>query len=92
MNGSNQALEPYRDSRRMAAGSQDSGHVPIGRAFALVGDHWVAERGASRDSDYLWDDPDESDGLTGHDPGSAQVAEQGYEPESAGEFDYLTSV
>ena len=49
----------------MAAGSQDSGHVPIGRAFALVGDHWVAERGASRDSDYLWDDPDESDGWTG---------------------------
>ena len=43
-------------------------------------------------SDYLWDDPDESDGWTGNDPGSAQVAEQGYEPESAGEFDYLTSV
>ena len=40
----------------------------------------------------LWDDPDESDGWTGHHPGSAQVAEQGYEPESAGEFDYLTSV
>ena len=40
----------------------------------------------------LWDDPDESDGWTGHDPGSVQVAEQGYEPESAGEFDYLTSV
>ncbi len=92
VNGSNQALELYRGSRRMAAGSQDSALFRSAARLPWWGHHWVAERGASGDSDYLWDDPDKSDGWTGHDPGSVQVAEQGYEPESAGEFDYLTSV
>ena len=44
MNGANQALEPYRDVRRIGGGSQDSAHVSVGRAFALTGalDHgWL---------------------------------------------------
>ena len=53
----------------MGAGSQDSAHVAVGRAFALVGAiaSGVAEREASGDFDYLLDDPDERDGWTGHD-------------------------
>ena len=94
MNGANQALEPYRDVRRIGGGSQDSAHVSVGRAFALTGalDHGWLNAEPRGTPINLWDDPDESDGWTGHDPGSVQVAEQGYEPESAGEFDYLTSV
>ena len=87
VNGSNQALEPYRDIRRMGGGSQDSAHVSVGRAFALVGAlAWVAEREASGDFDCLEDDPDERDWWTGHD----QDSKQENQPESAGEFDYLS--
>ena len=54
VNGSNQALEPYRDIRRMGGGSQDSAHFSVGRAFALVGAlAWAAEREASGDFDCL---------------------------------------
>jgi hypothetical protein len=53
----------------------------------------VAEREASGDFEYLWDDPDQSAGLTGHDHVSEQLSEPAYhqvdDPETAGEVDYL---
>ena len=41
----------------------------------------MVERETSGDFEYLWDTPDENDGLTSHD----QVSD----PEAAGDFDYL---
>ena len=54
VNGANQALEPYRDSPTDRQPVLETPPiVSVGRAFALTGasDRWVAERGASRDSD-----------------------------------------